>query len=92
MPGLGHAVAGALGGDGEAVQLPRQADGEIADVDHLLHFAEALGDDLADLEGHERAQGFLRGAQFLAEQAHEFAPPRRRNVAPGEESFDGRAR
>ena len=56
MPGLGHAMAGALGGDGEAVQLPRQADGEIADVDHLLHFAEALGDDLADLKRDQRAQ------------------------------------
>ena len=75
MPGLGHPVAGALGGDDEAVQLPRQADGEIADVDHLLHFAEALGDDLADLERDQRAERLLRGAQFLAKQAHELAPP-----------------
>jgi hypothetical protein len=36
-------VAGALAGDGQAVQLARQADREVADVDHLLHLAEALG-------------------------------------------------
>ena len=75
----------ALGGDSEAVQLPRQADGEIADVDHLLHFAKALGDDLAHLERDQRAERLLRGAQFLAEEADELAPPRRRNLAPGEE-------
>src|SRR5271155_5438907 len=84
MPGLGHPVAGALGGDDEPVQLPRQADGEIADVDHLLHFAETLGHDLADLKGHERAESLFRSAQFLAEKAHEFAPAGRRNLAPGE--------
>ena len=84
MPGLGHPMAGALRGDDQAVQLPREADGEIADVDHLLHFAQALGDDLADLEGHEGAQRLLRGAQFLAKKAHKLAPPGRRNLAPGE--------
>ena len=84
MPGLRHPVAGALRGDDEAVQLPRQADGEIADVDHLLHFAQALGDDLADLERHERAERLLRGAQFLAKETHELAAPGRGNLAPGE--------
>ncbi len=78
MPGLVHAMAGALGGDGEPVQLPRQADGEIADVDHLLHFAEALGDDLAGFERDQRAERLLRRAQFLAPKPHELAPPWRR--------------
>ena len=89
MPGLGHPVAGPLGSDHEAVQLARQADGEIADVDHLLHFAQALGDDLAGLERHQRAERLLRGAQFLAKQAHELAPPGRRNLAPGQEGLVG---
>src|SRR5580693_5201024 len=57
MPGFGHAMARTLRGDGEAVQLAREADREVADVDHLLYFAQALGDDLADFEGHQRAQG-----------------------------------
>ncbi len=85
MPGLHHAVARALGGDGEAVKLAREADGEIADVDHLLHFAEALGDDLSRFEGDDGAERLLGGAQFLAEEADEFAPARSRDVAPGGE-------
>ena len=89
MPGLGHAMAGALRGDDESVQLPRKADGEIADVDHLLHFAETLRNDLAHLQGHQRAEGVLRSAQFLAEQAHELAAARRRNLAPSAESAPG---
>jgi hypothetical protein len=44
MPGLHHPVLGPLGGDGEAEQLARQADGEVADVDHLLDLAQALGE------------------------------------------------
>ena len=67
---------GALGGDGEAVELARQADGEVADVDHLLHFAEAFGDDLAGLERDQPAEIVLGGAQLLAEQAHELAAAR----------------
>src|SRR5271169_3367900 len=89
MPGLGHPMAWALRGDGEPVQLPREADGEIADVDHLLHFAQALGYDLADLQGHEGAERILRGAQFLAEEAHELAPAGRRNLPPGEKGGAG---
>ena len=50
MPCLHHAMAGSLGGDGEAVELARQADGVVANVDHLLHFAARLGDDLAGLD------------------------------------------
>jgi hypothetical protein len=33
----------------------RETDGEIADVDHLLHFAEAFGQDLASLDGDQSA-------------------------------------
>src|SRR5271169_4611439 len=64
------------------MQLPRQAHGEIADVDHLLDFAEAFGDDLADLDRDEAAQIRLGGAQLLSEEADELAPPRRGNLAP----------
>ena len=42
VPLLVHAVAGPLGVHGQAVELAREADGEVADVDHLLHFALAL--------------------------------------------------
>ncbi len=69
---------GAFGGDGQAVKLPRQADGEIADVDHLLHLAAAFGRDLAGLDRDQAAERILRGAQILAEQRG----PARRGAAP----------
>ena len=91
MPGFHHAVLGALGGDGQAVELARQADGEIADVDHLLNLAEALGRDLAGFQRHEAAEIVLGGAQFLADQTHEFAAPGSRHLAPGLEGLMGAA-
>ncbi|MNZ71074.1 hypothetical protein D3C78_894290 [compost metagenome] len=84
-------VAGTLGGDGQAVELARQADGEVADVDHFLHFAQAFLGDLAGLPGHQLAQLRLARAQLLAEQAHQFAPPGRRHLAPGVEGVGGAA-
>ena len=81
MPGFHHAVAGALGGDGQAVELARQADGEIADVDHLLHFAEAFGRDLA---GFDRDQPAELGLVRRAVPRRAGAPVRRASApAPG---------
>ena len=78
---------GALGGDGQAVELARQADGEIADVDHLLHFAEALGGDLAGLEGDQAAElGLARAAPRRA------GAPARRAAAPAPCASRGRPR
>ena len=78
MPLLVHAVAGALGMHGQAVQLARQADGEFADVDHLLHFAVALGLDLAHLQRDQRAERVLVRAQRFGAQADRL----RRDAAP----------
>ncbi len=89
VPLFHHPVARALGGDGQAVELPRQADGEVADVDHLLHFAVALRADLAHLEADEIAQRLLGGAQRLAEVAHELAALGRRRLAPRAEAGAG---
>ena len=79
MPLLVHAMAGALAVHGEAVELAREADGEIGDVDHLLHLAEALGQDLAHFERDQRAQVLLVRAQLVADLAHDVAAFR----APG---------
>ena len=83
---------GPLAGDGQAVELARQADREVADVDHLLDFAEALLDDLA---GFERDQSWraarLRLAQLFAEQPHQLAAARRRHRPPFEEGRGGAA-
>ncbi len=85
MPGLHHVVARPLGRDGEAVKLTRKADGEVADVDHLLHLAEAFLDDLAGLDRDQAAERGLMGAQLLAEEPHQLAAPGRRHRAPDEE-------
>ena len=42
MPGLQHSVPGTLRGDGASVELPRQTYRKVADVDHLLDFAQTL--------------------------------------------------
>ena len=81
MPLFVHAVLGALGMHGEAVQHARLSDREIGDVDHLLDFAVALGLDLAVLQGHEAAERVLVQAQFLAHQPHR--PRRAWAPAPG---------
>ncbi len=82
VPGFHHAVAGALGGDGQAVQLARQAHGEIADVDHFLNFAFAFGDDLAGFQADQAAQFALVLAQRFAKQAQQLAAARSRHIAP----------
>jgi hypothetical protein len=50
-----------------AIELPREPAGEVADVDHLLHFALALGGDLAHFERDESAKILLMFAQRVAE-------------------------
>ena len=89
VPRLGEPVPGSLGGDRAAVELSREPDGEVADVDHLLHLAEPLLRDLPDLERDERAERLLLAAELLAEQADELAAAGRGNVAPRLERRDG---
>ena len=87
MPGLHHAMAGAFGRDRQTVKLARQTDREIADVDHLLHFAQAFLKDLAGFQRDQLAELFLVGAQFLSEQADQLAAARRGHIAPLFERF-----
>ena len=85
---LHHPVVGALGGDGQAVQLARQADREVADVDHLLHFAQAFGDDLAGLDRDEAAEvGLVPRAA-----PRRTGGPARRGAAPAPCATRGRRR
>src|SRR6185437_7091644 len=67
------------------IKLPGETDGEVADIDHLLHFAEALGHDLARLERDHLGEHRLCFADLLAEQSHELAPHRRRDDTPAGE-------
>ena len=72
MPLLHQAMVLSLRLDREAVEHPRLADGEIADVDHLLHFAFAFRDDLAGLEGNELRQGRISSRATRCRAAGRF--------------------
>ncbi len=89
VPRLHQAVARSLAGDRQAVQLARQADGEVADVDHLLDLAETLGADLAGLDRHQLTEVGLVLAQQLTEPADQPAADRRRRRPPLGEGLDG---
>src|SRR5262245_66104777 len=66
------------------MQLARQADREVADVDHLLNFADTFGEDFADLDGDEATERLLVGAQLLAEEVDKLPAMGRRDIAPDE--------
>ena len=91
MPSLHHSVIGALGRDGAAVELARQPDGEVANIDHLLDLANALRCDLPRLKRHKPGEIILGGAQFLRENSHELPTPRRRDLAPSIKGLRGPA-
>ena len=82
MPLLHQPVAGTFAGDRQAVQLAAEADGEVADVDHLLHLAKCLALDLADLDLHQTAEVCLVRAQQRGELADQLAAQRARCGAP----------
>ena len=74
---------------GRAAEGAAQTHGEVADVDHLLHLAQALGQDLAHLQADQRAEHLLLRAQRLAHLAHDLAAPGRRQHAPDQERVAG---
>jgi hypothetical protein len=84
VPGLHHAMLGALGGHGKARELAGEAGGEGADVDHLLDLAVAFGEEFAGFYGDEAAKRVDVGAQFFAEETDEFAAFGGRDSAPFE--------
>jgi hypothetical protein len=85
MPLLHHPVFGTLAGYGQAIELTRQTDGEIADVDHLLHFAASLGRNLTGFNRDEPPEFLLVPAEFLAQKPDELAAAGRRDKAPSPE-------
>ena len=91
MPLLDHPVPRPLAGDRQAVELPRQADGEVAHVDHLLDLALALRADLARLERDQQAEVRLLLAQGLADLADDLAADRRGDHPPGPERLPARS-
>src|SRR6185437_14792620 len=82
VPRLHHAMLCTLGRDGETGELAGEARGKGADVNHLLNFAVAFGENLSGLDGDEAAQGLALGAQLFGKKANEFSSPWCRNGAP----------
>jgi hypothetical protein len=91
VPGLHQPVTGALRGHGAAVQLARQPDREVADVDHLLDLTAGLGGDLPGLDTHQDREVVLVLGQQLAEPLHQRPARRRRHPAPDAERLVGAA-
>jgi len=89
VPLFHEAVSGAFGLDGEAVELAGETDGEVADVDHFLHFPFPFGEDFAGLEADEFAEIGFSAAESVAELADRFTADWRGGGAPFQESFLG---
>ena len=89
VPGFHQPVAWPFAGDRQAVQLTRQADGEVADVDHLLHLAEAFRADLAGLDRHQLTELRLELAEQFAQAADQRTTHRWGSRSPLGEGFDG---
>ena len=87
MPGFHHAVLRAFRSDRQSVELSRQADGEVAYVDHLLNLPKPFRGDLATLDRDETAELGLACAQFLSQQSDQFATVRRWHLSPAQECF-----
>ena len=67
---------------GEAIELAGKAHGKIADVDHLLDFAETLDPNLPHFQGDEFAQRLLIFAQQVPQVADHLAALGRWQAAP----------
>ena len=88
MPLLVHAVLAALGVHGAAIEHARLADRQISHVDHLLHLAQSLGDDLAVFERHQLGQFALVLPQLIAQRPHQIAALRGRHIGPAARGRD----
>ena len=85
MPLLVHAMLHALRLHGATVKHARLTDGQLADVDHLLHLAVAFFFDLAGFHGDQTAQRGFVAAQGFHDYTHQLAATRGRYHAPARE-------
>ena len=87
MPLFEHPMPWAFAGHRQAVKLPREPHGEIADIDHFLNFAETFGANLAGFEGHEHPQVVFGLAQRISQFTDDFAPLWSRHHPPSRKSL-----
>src|SRR5262249_55523248 len=82
MPLLHHAMRRTLTGNGQTIELAGKTDGEIADINHLLHFTATFRSDLADLYHDQPPHLILGRAYPLAQEPDDFTAARRWDQAP----------
>lgn len=87
MPKFSQRMVRALRYDRSAVELAGQPHRVVADVNHLLNFAETFRADLADFQRDEVREIGLVLAQFVSETADEFSAARRGRLTPAEKSL-----
>ena len=87
MPLLHQTVTGPFRLNRQAIKHARLTDSEIADVDHLLHFAFAFRDNFAGLERNELTEIVLEIAQRVTETANGIAANRSGRDAPFQKCF-----
>jgi hypothetical protein len=71
------------------VNLARQANCEVADVDHFLNFTQCFGANFSDFNLHEVGQSLFMGTQLDAEVSHDFSADRGWNGAPSTKDVGG---
>src|SRR5437773_1975951 len=74
-------------GNRQPIKLARKADSEIANIDHLLHFAFAFDKNLSRFERHKPRKVAFKFAQRIPEPPDRFAANRRGNSPPFQESL-----
>ena len=80
-------VARALRSNGQAKQLAGLTNRKVANVDHLLNFAQAFRKNFATLPGDQLAKRLFVLTQLFAKQTNQFTTPRGWNTFPGEKGF-----
>ena len=82
MPDFAHMVFRAFTAHCNAVELAGQAEGEVADIDHFLDFAETFGEDFATFYGDKFAKIIFGSAEFFTEQADKLTTHRCGGFSP----------
>ncbi|MNG06345.1 hypothetical protein D3C84_895750 [compost metagenome] len=80
-------VTRAFRGDSQTVQLARQTNSEIADVDHFLNFTQTFLVDFASFDRYQFTKLVFVLTQHFAEHTNQFATTRRRYISPSQEGL-----
>src|SRR5207247_5893905 len=82
MPLFHQPMARPFGLNRQAVKHARLPDREIADVDHLLHFAFAFGENFSGLERHQLPKLVFEFAERVSQTTDGVATDRYRSFSP----------